>query len=121
MESRHSIKDRRTFTDCSVVLRVPGVTDTLEGADRVAARGVSVTRVVVLTLVDVLATVPAREAVRTLGTAGCLITRSVTVTTVAVTETILAPRTARTRCTDVVVRYKAFIETDIIDTYEHVA
>ena len=120
MESRHSIKGRRTFTDCSVVLRVPGVTDTLEGADRVTAVGVFVTRVD-LTLVDVLATVPAREAVRTLGTARRLVTRSVTVTTVAVTKTILTPRTARTRCTDVVVRYKAFVESYIIDTCEHVA
>ena len=88
---------RHTLTHGGVVLRVPGVTDTLEGADRVTAVGVFVTRVD-LTLVDVLMTVPAREAVRTLGTAGSHVTRSVTVTTVAVTKTILAPRTARTRC-----------------------
>ena len=85
------------MTNRSVVLRVPGVTDTLEGADRVTARGMFVTRVD-LTLVDVLATVPAREAVRTLGTAGCHVALCFTVATIAVTKTILAPCTARTRC-----------------------
>ena len=85
------------MTHGGVVLRVAVLTDTLEGADRVAALGVFVTRVV-LTLVDVIMTVPAREAVRTLGTAGCHVAISFTVVTVAVSKTILTPCTARTRC-----------------------
>ena len=86
-----------TLTNRGAVLRVPGVTDTLEGADRVATVGMFVTRVG-LTFVDVLATVPAREAVRTLGTAGGHVALCRIAATVAVTKTILAPCSARTRC-----------------------
>ena len=74
------------------------MTDTFEGADGIVARGVFVTRFVGCTLVDVLVTVTAREAGRTLGTAGCNAAVSIAVSTIAVKETIFAPRAAQTGC-----------------------
>ena len=85
------------MTSCCVVLCIPGPTDTLEGTDGVVARGVFVTRAVGA-LVDVNATVTARETDRTLGTTSCYVTHSVAIKTVAVKKTILAPRAARTGC-----------------------
>ena len=86
------------MTDCGVVLCEPGLTDTLEGADGVVTRGVFVTSVVDRTLIDVVVTVIAREAGRTLGTAGCNVAVSIAVSTIAVTNAILAPRAARAGC-----------------------
>lgn len=74
------------------------MTNTFEGSDRVAARGMFTTRVIGLTLVDVVVTVPALEAGRTLGTAGCHVALGVIITTVAVTKTIFAPCAASTTC-----------------------
>ena len=85
------------MTDGVVVLCEPGVTDTLEGADGVVARGVTVTHAVGA-LVDVVVTVAALKAGRTLRTAGCKAAVSIDFTTVAVTETILAPRAGLTGC-----------------------
>ena len=96
-ESVCVLRALHTLTDCVVVLSEPGLTDTLEGADGVVARGVFVTRAVG-TLVDVVVTVTAREAGRTLGAAGCNAAISIAVSTVAVTKTVLAPRAARTGC-----------------------
>ena len=73
------------------------MTDTLEGADGVVARGVFVTRAVGA-LVDVNATVTAREADRTLGTTSYYVTHSVAIKTVAVKKTILSPSAALTCC-----------------------
>lgn len=73
------------------------MTDTLERADGVATRGVFVTGVVDVTLVDVV-TIPASEAVQTFDTTGCHAAVGVTTVTVAVTLTILAPSAARTSC-----------------------
>ena len=84
------------MTDGDVELCIPGLTDTLEGADGIVACGVCVTRSVGCTLVDVVVTIPGRETSRTLGTATCHVALSVTVTTVAVPKTIFAPRAART-------------------------
>ena len=53
---------------------------------------------VISALVDVIVTVSALEAVRTLGTSECLVAHSVNVTTAAVPKTILAPRAAGTGC-----------------------
>ena len=57
-----------------------------------------VTRVAGDTLVDVLVTVAALEAFRTLRTPGRFIAYRVNVATAAVSLAVLAPRTARTGC-----------------------
>lgn len=87
-----------TLTGGDIELCIPGLTDTLKGADGIVARCVFVTRSVGCTLVDVVVTIPGRETSRTLGTATCHVALSVTVTTVAIPKTIFAPRAARTGC-----------------------
>ena len=86
------------MADRGVELGVPGVADTLEGADCVATVGVFVTRVAGDTLVDVAVTVAARVTLGTLRTSGRSVALRVNVETAAVALTVLAPRTARTGC-----------------------
>lgn len=68
-----------TLTSCCVVLRVPVMTNTLEGADGVVAGSMFITRMVECTLVFIVVTVSTLETGLTLGTAGRLVTCSLAV------------------------------------------
>ena len=72
------------------------MTHTFICADSIAAGGVTIARAVAMTLVNVIVTVRAREAVRTLVTTSRHVTLCVTVTTAALTQTVSPPSAAWT-------------------------